>query len=346
MKVLVVGGTGPSGTPLVQELLDRGHEVTVYHSGAHEVAWSRQVDHIHGDARGTEAPQRDLAERRWDACINTWGRSRYIIQALKGGKIDKLVAVTGHGVYKNIHSRHQDQLGHPIPVPETTPPEDDPENNHFAYLINQGEQEIMQARADGHFQACIFRYPRVYGPRSGYNEWYWVKRVLDGRRRVLLPGDGLSVAQRGYGPNLAHMLTLALENPNADGHIFNAGDSRGLSLRMLTSIIAEALDHEWEMIPIPFAIAPRGNPYAFYSHTLLDMSKVRYLLGYEDLVSPEEALKLTARWLRDHPPSEDEARSMGREELFDYEEEDRIIERYQRFLAEFPPAVEKGTLGV
>ena len=34
MKALVVGGTGPTGPIIVQGLLDRGYEVTIYHRGA------------------------------------------------------------------------------------------------------------------------------------------------------------------------------------------------------------------------------------------------------------------------------------------------------------------------
>ena len=40
MKALVVGGTGPTGPLIVQGLLDRGYEVTVYHRGFHVSAMS------------------------------------------------------------------------------------------------------------------------------------------------------------------------------------------------------------------------------------------------------------------------------------------------------------------
>ena len=38
MKVLVVGGTGPTGPAIVAGLEARGHEVTICHTGSHEVA--------------------------------------------------------------------------------------------------------------------------------------------------------------------------------------------------------------------------------------------------------------------------------------------------------------------
>lgn len=348
MDVLVIGGTGPSGTPLVQELLNKGHKVTVYHSGAHEAEWADKVEHIHGDVRGKGCIQ-DLANRKWDAAINTWGVSHYIVPALKGGKIRKLVAVTGHGAYKNIHCKWPHELGLPIPIRETMPVRDSNDEPFYYHLV-QGENEIMQARTEGHFQACIFRYPRVYGPHVNTKlafDWYWIKRIKDGRRRVLLPGDGLSVSQRGFGPNLAHMLVLGLENEKSDGQIFNACDSVALTLRAITTIIAEALGHKWEMIPVPLAIAPHGNPYAFYSHTLLDTAKARYELGYQDVMHPVEATRLGARWLWEHPLSEEQHRlsEVYQRGGFDYAKEDEIIDKYQGCIKQFPPPIERARGG-
>ena len=36
MKILVIGGTGPTGTPIVRRLVDDGHAVTILHRGTHE----------------------------------------------------------------------------------------------------------------------------------------------------------------------------------------------------------------------------------------------------------------------------------------------------------------------
>ncbi|MFC1904857.1 hypothetical protein ACFLXT_03740 [Chloroflexota bacterium] len=340
MDVLVIGGTGPSGTPLVQELLNRGYRVTIYHSGAHEAEWADKVEHIHGDTWG-EGPMRNLAKRQWDMAINTYGRSEDIVSALKGGKIGKLVSVTGHGVYKNIHCKWPHELGLPIPIRESMPVKDAADEPRF-YKIAQGERAIMQARDEGHFKACIFRYPRVYGPHINPAlafDWYWIKRIMDGRRRVLLPGYGLSAPQRGFGPNFAHMLLLGLESEKSDGQIYNACDSVVLTLSMITTLFAEALGHEWELIPVPFAIAPMGNPYAFYSHTLLDTSKARYELGYHDVVHPIEATKIGARWHMERPLNDEEQRANTLYEInaFDYDKEDEIIDKYQSFVQQFPP---------
>ena len=50
MKALVIGGTGPTGPFIVNGLLARGYQVTIYHRGTHEIDFSGPVEHLHGDA--------------------------------------------------------------------------------------------------------------------------------------------------------------------------------------------------------------------------------------------------------------------------------------------------------
>ena len=59
MKVLVVGGTGPSGPHVVQGLLERGHDVTILHRGVHEPAGLPDVP------LPTPAPRRVEVKTQW-----------------------------------------------------------------------------------------------------------------------------------------------------------------------------------------------------------------------------------------------------------------------------------------
>lgn len=115
MKILIIGGTGPTGSFMVEELLSRGHQVTIYHTGAHEVEFSTPVEHLHGDPRELRDLQRDLGGRSFDAAVNTAGRIRHVIEVLRG-RVEKLVAISGMGVYRDLY------LGMPVPIPEEAPP--------------------------------------------------------------------------------------------------------------------------------------------------------------------------------------------------------------------------------
>ena len=94
MKALVIGGTGPTGYAIVEELLRRDYEVTIYHRGEHELEFSGPVSHLHGNPTTQEDLERDLKGKRFDVAVSTSGRLRYVAKVL-AGQVKKLVAVTG-----------------------------------------------------------------------------------------------------------------------------------------------------------------------------------------------------------------------------------------------------------
>src|SRR5262249_57062729 len=109
---------------------------------------------------------------------------------------------------------------------------------------------VFACRAD----AAHFRYPYVYGPYQLVpREWLVVRRVLDGRRRMIVADDGLTLHHHGYTENLAHALLLAGEQPDAAaGKVFNVGDEEVLSVRQVIEIVAAALDHQLEIVSMPY----------------------------------------------------------------------------------------------
>lgn len=70
MNVLIIGGTRFQGRYLVNELLDAGHTVTVFHRGGHAVDPRSEVVDLIGD-RNVPADLAQLASCQFDACIDT-----------------------------------------------------------------------------------------------------------------------------------------------------------------------------------------------------------------------------------------------------------------------------------
>ena len=65
MRTLVIGGSGSTGIPVLQGLLDRGHDVTMLHRGVHEPAELPEVRHLHADPHFAQT----LAEAVGDAVL-------------------------------------------------------------------------------------------------------------------------------------------------------------------------------------------------------------------------------------------------------------------------------------
>lgn len=321
---LVVGGTGPTGVPIVNGLLARGYDVTIFHTGAHPVVFDGDVERLLGNPRDHEDIAATLGERKWDLAVCTSGRLKALARQL-ATKVGRLVAVTGQPVYAgSMRPTPEGRL--PLPVPESAPVQRDAAG--YTGKVAEGEDQLLAQHRAGEFEAVIVRYPGVYGPRSYLaHEWAIVRRVLDGRRFVILPEGGTTYFQRGYVDNLAHLVLLAAEVPAAAGQIFNAGDERVLSAAAVASVIADALSASLELVAMPAPWCRGVFPLAEKSSLILDLGRARDVLGYRDVVGVEEATQLTARWLAEHRPSDGEVPVpfAGR---FDYDREDRLRARF------------------
>lgn len=334
-SVLVAGGTGPSGVPIVQEFIEAGYAVTVYHSGRHEVAFEGPVTHLHGDLRDPAAITASIGDGRWDIAVCTSGRLRDLATTL-AGRVGRLVAITGQPVYRGA-SAPTPGGAIAIPVPETAERQYD--NPGYTGKVAAGEDQLFEQHQRGDFETVIVRYPGVYGPRGPLShEWSIVRRVLDGRRQMILPHDGLACFQRGYVENLARLVFLAATVPAAAGEAFNAGDERVLTARRVAEVILDELGAEIDFVGVPAPLCRGAYPLAEKSNLVLDLSKARALLGYRDVLDVEAATRLTARWL-----TTDEARGVEFSPAFGgslpYEAEDAIIAAWRSAEAAFTAAL-------
>ncbi|MEZ4330287.1 MAG: hypothetical protein R3F35_00930 [Myxococcota bacterium] len=341
MRALVVGGTGPTGPFIVRGLLERGYTVAIFHRGTHEVPEIPEaVEHVHGDPHFRETIDQALGRREFDLVIASYGRLRLLAEAM-AGRADRFIAVGGFSVYRGaLDPTRMHPAGMPIPVREDAPRVEQSSEQRFAALMSEAEEVVLQR----HPGATIFRYPYVYGPHQLLpREWCVVRRLLDGRRRMILPDGGLSLTTHGYAENLAHAVLLAVDRPAiAAGRRYNCGDERQLSLAQIVEVIADALGRRIEIVSLPRSLATPTWPFALggLPHRLLDLERVRVELGYRDVVPVEEALARTARWYAANPPEPggEIERRLG--DRFDYALEDELIDRFESFAASVGPIVE------
>jgi nucleoside-diphosphate-sugar epimerase len=189
-RALVVGGSGPSGPYLLGGLVDRGFDVTMFHTGRHEPDDLPEVSHLHGNPYDPASIAETIGETEYDVVIATYGRVRHIA-AHVAGQTEQFVSVSGTPIYKGFVS--PDVLFPPgleVHVDEDfelVPPDGIPGETYGSAAIRRTEDAVFALGAEGSFRASTFRYPSIYGRRNPHSwEWSAVRRVLgaQGPRRT------------------------------------------------------------------------------------------------------------------------------------------------------------------
>ena len=341
MKALVIGGAGATGPFMVDGLLKRGFQVTVLHRGVHETELPREVEHIHADPHWLESFKAALEGKTFDIIMGIYGRLRITAEAVKG-HTDRLISVGGAvAIYKGwmrITERHPQQWFEvsPVPIREDHSIATAPGVDHFNERAREAERAVMKAHQEGVYSATHFRYPTVYGPRNvSPQEWSIIRRIRDGRKRIIVPGGGTSLVSRGYAENVAHGVLLAVDHPEVSaGQIYNIADeSLTLTNREWIRLVAQVMNHEFEFVEIPFDMLPPAfgdapPPTLFPYHQVMDLTKIKQQLGYRDVALVEKGLETTVRWFMENPLLYGGEVEQLLGDPFNYEVEDRLIQIY------------------
>ncbi|MCP5024973.1 MAG: NAD(P)H-binding protein [Actinomycetia bacterium] len=352
MRILVIGGTGPTGPHIVNGLVDRGHDVTILHTGRHEVDTlppPSMVPHIHADPFDHDSFTEALAGQTYDVVFAMYGRLRMVVDALIE-VTPRLFTVGGVPVYPG-YSNDTDRFPTGMRLPSA-------EEDAFAPLGTYDETTLAEVAARGdrsakvvkiiesealvferHPDATHFRYPYIYGPNQVLpKEWPVMKRALDGRRPLILADGGRTVESAAFVENVAHAVLLAVDHiDQSAGRVYNVADDELLTRGQIAEVVADELGHEFEMINLPFELARSAYPTLSHhssEHRVVDTSRIRTELGYRDLVAPVEALRRTARWQAEHLPAQHDRIKKMLQDPFDYAAEDRLVELYHHFVAD------------
>ena len=108
-----------------------------------------------------------------------------------------------------------------------------------------------------------------------------------------------------------------------------------LSLRQVVEIIAAGLSDltdGLEIVSMPYELAIPARPLValpLTTHRVVSIRKLELDLGYQDVVSPREALVRTARWLVENRPEPGGLEETILQDPFDYPTEDRLVEAWR-----------------
>lgn len=352
MKILIVGGTRRVGPYLIEQLAKAGHSVVCFHRGKHNVAFSDRAEEILGDRRDVSRFKKQLAAVSADAVVDMMAGDNCDVRSVAevfGGRISRYVCISSYEVYDAFEAAWDGRSSpQPTPIPEHAPKRK--KLDLFEHKIDSFkhydkilmETEVQASQEKGCFETTILRFPALYGPRDTTpRSWYYVKQALDGRCRIPVAAEGQALFSRGYLENMAHAIVLAVENPAAAGHVYNAADAYAVTSRQIIEMIGDILDHQWEIVSIPRKLMPAftksqgqpysADPYDISPHLLMDLAKIKGELGYTDLVQNRPALERTVEWLCEHQPEEGPP--------FDYDVLDKTLDAFAGAMESIAPSL-------
>ena len=315
---LIIGGTGQIGVATAGRLTRDGWAVTVAHRGNHSLALPTDAADIRLDRSDSAALL--AAARGNDLVLDTVAYDTTHAEQLAqlAGDVGSLVVISTGSVYLGQNGGYfdiatdDDFPTYPVPLRETDPIVDNAEQT-YAPMKAAMERRLLAA---DDLPVSILRPGAIHGPHSPVlREWFFIKRVLDGRRRVVLARDGASRFSTSSTANIAELVELCAEQPGR--RVLNAVDEDGLSAAEIGRAVFTAMGHEAKILT--FAGPPQGelgsNPWGIAQPMLLSMAAARAQLDYIPAVSYVEGLADDILWVTDAVAAA-ERRGESWEELF------------------------------
>ena len=308
-KVLVAGGTGTIGIPLVRRLIALQAKVTVVSLDSPEFA---------GLLFGDKVLFQKIDLTDFNNCLSVTKEQDYVFNlvGIKGSVGIGETRVASYFVpmqwyqtnlmeasFRNSVSRYlfvSSICGYPqssVPKEEDTMWDGMPkQNDRFPGLVKrigeiQGETYLQQYGWDA---VRIARPSNVYGPFDDFNPATaqvipaLIARMVNGENPVKVWGDGRVVRDFIFSEELADWLLVALEKAPPCVPI-NLGSGQGTTIKELAETIAQCVPQkpqiEWD------TSQPAGDPVR-----LLSIERAKKLLGFRPKTELKEGINKTVDW--------------------------------------------------
>jgi len=301
-KVLVTGGTGLIGRPLVQMLIDRGAHVRIASLDAPEHAHPKaefcqvnlnKFDHCQQVCEGMDYVFHLVGVKGSPAVTHDRPASFFVplllfntnmMEAARQQKVKWYLFTSTVGVYAPAEIFHEDDVWKTFPS----------KNDWFAgWAKRMGELQAEAYKIEyGWDCVSIVRPANVYGPYDNFNPVNamvipsLIKRALDGENPLRVWGDGSPIRDFIHVRDVAQGMLLVVEKKFTKP--INLGSGNGVSIKKLVDIIIQNLPNRPEVIWDKSKAAGDRK-------RLMDMSRA-HSLGFKQVVSIEQGIKEVMEW--------------------------------------------------
>lgn len=303
-KILVTGGTGLIGRPLVEKLVMAGGKVIVV-----------SLDDLKQAPKGVKFIKADLREFKncMDVCkgidivfhlagikgspalsqkqpasffVPTITFNTNMMEAARRQKVPRFLYTSTVGVYAPAEVFHEDDVWKTYPS----------ENDRFAgWAKRMGELQAESYKIEyGWDKISIVRPANTYGPYDNFDPKTamvipsLINRAMSGENPLTVWGDGSPIRDFIYSKDVARGMMLCVEK--GINVPVNLGSGSGVTIKEIAETIVNLIPGK----PVKIVwdkTKPKGD-----IKRLMSMKRAKKLLGFKPKYSLEEGIKETIEW--------------------------------------------------
>ncbi len=303
-KILVTGGTGLIGRPLVEALVKQGAQVVVVSLDDPKLA-PKGVKFIRSDLREFSncmdvCKGKDivfhLAGIKGSPLLNQKQPASFFVptitfntnmmEAARRQGVARFLYTSSVGVYAPAEVFYEDDVWKSFPS----------ENDRFAgWAKRMGELQAQSYEIEyGWDKISIVRPANVYGsfdnfdPKTAMVIPSLINRALSGENPLVVWGDGSPIRDFIYSKDVAMGMMLAVEK--GINVPVNLGSGSGVTIKEIAEVIAGSVP-EGKVKIVWDKTKPKGDV-----KRLMDMKRAKKLLGFKPKYSLEEGIRETIAW--------------------------------------------------
>jgi nucleoside-diphosphate-sugar epimerase len=305
-RAVILGGTGLVGRAVARRLVAAGWRVDLTGRDPSrlpaDLAAAGVRHHLadRSDASATNKIVGRGADLLVDCLCFTAANARGLLPVLTD--VGSTVMISSKAVYTDKDGNHvnspvKPRFDHAVREDQPTLPPDESGAYDSAEGYGANKVAAEQVLLDSGRPVTVVRASKVHGEGAApAREWVFVRRVLDGRRAVLLADGGRGVDHPTAAANLAALAETAANLPGT--RILNSADPDAPDVRAIARTIAEHLGHSWDEVLLDES-APAGlgqTPWSTPSPIVLDTAAAESL-GYRPVGNYTTTVRETVEWL-------------------------------------------------
>ena len=303
MDTLVLGGSRFLGRRLVHLLHGQGQSVTVLNRGQTPSDLPPGVARIVADRSEPAQVAAALRGRRFDTVFDISGyrpsELQPVIEALDGN-VGSYVFCSSVAVYAP---------GDVAPIREDAPLNRGPGADEYSRDKVLCEDVLLEVFSRRAFPATIIRPPYVYGPHDYIpRRLFSIFARLTQRRKVIVPGDGLTLTHSVHVEDLASAFAAVPGRSEALGEAYNAVGPEAITFVGFVNAIAAVMESEAQLVHVDpsdyEAMTEEAGPirsaeifdFGWRGSSVFSGEKLHHQLGWSPRYDIYDGVEMTYRW--------------------------------------------------